>query len=374
MQELFVESIELPKFALWEKFGHKGKIFSFDLEVTARCNNNCRHCYINLPADDKTAKEKELSFCEIKKIIDQAVGLGPLWCLITGGEPLLRKDFADIYVYIKKKGFLVSVFTNATLINKEHIKLFKRYPPRDIEVTVYGVTKDTYEKVTRVPGSFKKFMRGLDLLLKDGVNVRLKAMALRSNVDELPKISAFCRKLTKDYFRFDPLLHLRFDADAEKNKQIRSERLFPEEIALIEKNDSERFQALERNCEKLIKPGFIHSDSNRLFLCGAGKDGFAVSYDGFFCLCSSLRNPDCIYDLKKGSLNEAWQDFAVRIQAMRSGNRRFIKRCGSCELTGLCMWCPAHACLETGELDKPVDYFCKVAHARAKALGWKKAA
>jgi len=79
----------------------------------------------------------------------EAVELGAFWCLITGGEPLLRKDFADIYLCLKNKGLLVSVFTNATLLNRDHIELFKKYPPRDIEVSVYGVTPETYESVTR---------------------------------------------------------------------------------------------------------------------------------------------------------------------------------------------------------------------------------
>ena len=155
---------------------------SFDLEVTARCNNNCRHCYINLPADDASVKKKELSLSQIKKIVDQAVDLGALWCLVTGGEPLLREDFFEIYLYLKKKGLLVSVFTNAALITNEHINLFKKYPPRDIEVTVYGTTKGIYEQVTRKPGSFAAFMAGLNLLIENNIKVRFKAMALRSNV------------------------------------------------------------------------------------------------------------------------------------------------------------------------------------------------
>ena len=79
---------------------------------------------------------------------------------------------------------------------------------------MYGVTPATYEAVTRRPGSFANFRRGLDLLLENGVPVRLKAMALRANVHELPEIARFCRARTSDYFRFDPHLHLRFDNDA----------------------------------------------------------------------------------------------------------------------------------------------------------------
>ena len=68
------------------------------LDLTYRCNNNCRHCYINLPANDKEAKGKELSLEEISAIANEAVSMGAVWCLITGGEPLLREDFADIYL------------------------------------------------------------------------------------------------------------------------------------------------------------------------------------------------------------------------------------------------------------------------------------
>lgn len=368
MRDSFIEPVPLPEFSLWEKFKSERNLISFDLEITARCNNNCRHCYINLPVKDKEAEKKELSFEEIKRIVDEAVSLGALWCLITGGEPLLREDFFDIYFYLKKKGLLVSVFTNAILITDKHINFFRKYPPRDIEVTVYGVTKETYERVTRKPGSFAAFMRGLNLLLENNIKVRFKAMALRSNVQELPHIAQFCRQRTKDYFRFDPFLHLRFDGNLEKNEGIKSERLSPEEIVAVEKADSERFNALEKGCAKLINPEFAHFGCNHLFHCGTGNGSFTVSYDGFFRLCSSLYYPDCIYDLKKGSLTEAWQNFVPRVRDMRSNRKEFLEKCRVCALINLCIWCPAHAHLETGKLDRPVDYFCEVAHARAEAL------
>ncbi|MDD5598385.1 MAG: radical SAM protein [Victivallaceae bacterium] len=343
-------------------------VFSFALELTARCNNNCRHCYINLPVHDKEAKEKELSFDKIMEIADEAVSLGAFWCLLTGGEPLLREDFADIYIALKKKGLLLSVFTNAVPVKEKHIKLFKKYPPRDIEISVYGVTKETYEKVTRIPGSFEKFMRGVDLLLGNGIKVNFKAMALRSNVHELPEIAEFCRKRTREHFRFDPQLHLRFDGNSERNEEIKSERLSPEEIALLEKSDTERFNALEKDCDNLINPQFCNINCNHLFLCGAGNSSFNVSYDGYFRLCSSLWHPDCIYDLKTGSLAEAWRHFVPKVRSMTSNNREFLERCRKCPVVNLCMWCPAHSHLETGKLDVPVEVFCKIAHARAETL------
>ena len=364
----FITHLPLPEYALWEKLKGGRNLVSFILELTARCNNNCRHCYINLPADDKEAQKKELSLKEIEKIAEEAVSLGAFWCLITGGEPLLRKDFFDIYIALKKKGLFVSVFTNAALISEKHIKLFKEYPPRDIEVTVYGVTPQTYERVSRRRDSYRAFMRGLNLLLENGIRVRLKAMALRSNVSELPAIAAFCRQRTKDYFRFDPFLHLRFDRNPERNREIKSERLSAKEIVAIEQQDPQRFQALEKSCDKLISPEASHINCNHLFHCGTGNGSFVVSYDGLFRLCSSLWHADCLYDLKIGTLSEARRSFVPKVRDMRSNNGEFLKKCRKCQIINLCLWCPAHSDLESGKLDEPVGYFCEVAHARAERL------
>ncbi|MFA5005777.1 MAG: radical SAM protein [Candidatus Omnitrophota bacterium] len=364
----FIKHLSLPKARLWEQLEGKRKVFSFELEITARCNNNCRHCYINLPAGDKKAKDKEISLARIKSIIDQAVELGALWCLITGGEPLLRKDFRDIYLYLKEKGLLVSVFTNATLIKPEHIALFKKYPPRDIEVTVYGLTKKTYESVARVPGSFKAFQRGLKLLLKNKIPVRFKVTVMRTNLKELGRISEFCRENTKDYFRFDPLLHLRYDSNQKKNKVIISERLSAEEIAFIERSDAQRKKKLTDHCQMFIHSEFEHIKCNHLLHCAAGMINFVVGFDGFFRLCSSLCHSQCVYDLKKGTLAQAWKEFVLKVRDRRSNSEEFLKKCRVCAIRELCIWCPAHAHLETGRMDGFVDYFCEVAHARAEHL------
>jgi len=368
MKNKYTAKTQLPRLPLWERLEVKRIPFSFDLELTARCNHDCRHCYINLPASDKAAQKTELTCDEIGRIADQAITMGSLWCLLTGGEPLLRADFSEIYLMLKKKGLLVSLFTNACLVTEEHVRLLKAYPPRDIEVTVYGVTRETYENITRRPGSFAAFRRGLDLLLNNDFKVRLKAMAMRSNLHQLPAIAAFCRRHTMDYFRFDPLLHLRYDGDSGRNQEIRRERLSPDEIVALEQADAERSGFLEKNCDHYIFPGHDHKDCRHLFYCGAGNAGFTVSPEGHFRLCSSLWHPDCVYDLKKDTLAEAWNDFVPRVRDRSSANPEFLEKCRSCPIINLCLWCPAHAYLESGRLDAWCDYFCQVAHARAAAI------
>jgi radical SAM protein with 4Fe4S-binding SPASM domain len=364
----FVSRRPLPDFPLWRKLGEERAALGFDLETTARCNLNCRHCYISVPAGDRAAKRRELGAAEIGRVGAEATSLGVVWCLITGGEPLLRKDFFDVYLGLRKEGLLLSVYTNATLVNREHADFFRKYPARDIEVTVYGVTQKTYERVTQVPGSFAAFMRGLDLLFGSGVKVRLKAMALRSNLHELPAIAEFCRARTKDYFRFDPFLHYRLDRDAARNATIEAERLTPGEVVALERGDSERRRAMERSCGQLIVTEFGESDCRHVFRCDAGRRNFVVGYDGLFRLCTSLHHPDCLYDLRKGTLAAAWNTFVPEVLSRTSDRRDYLEKCARCPIVNLCLWCPAHAYLETGILDAPIDKFCQMAHAREEAL------
>jgi radical SAM protein with 4Fe4S-binding SPASM domain len=368
----FVVRRPLPDFGLWDKMSAGRSVFSFDLEATARCNLDCRHCYINLPAGDKAARRRELSVDEIGRIGAAAPAQGAVWCLITGGEPLLREDFFDLYLALLSKGLKLSLFTNATLITDEHVRFFRKFPPRDIEVTVYGVTRETYERVTRKPGSFEAFMKGLDRLLGSGITVRLKAMALRSNKHEIPAIGDFCRARTKDYYRFDPQLHLRFDRDEARNALIRAERLSPKELVRLERLDPERFGALKAACDEILPagpdPGPAVPACRHIFRCGVGQRSFVIGPEGHLRPCLSLNHPDFLYDLRKGNLAGAWTGFLPAVLRRESDRPEYLEKCGRCPIVNLCLWCPAHAYLETGELDRPVEEFCRIAEARADGL------
>lgn len=368
MTDPFVTSHQIQDWPRWENRISSGGLLSFELELTARCNLNCRHCYINLPSDDPS-RERELSYSEIREIADEAVRMGAMWCSITGGEPLLRPDFPEIYQYLKTKGLLVNVLTNGLLIRERHIRLFKEFPPRDLEITVYGASQAVYDRVTRTKGAFSAFRKGLNRLLQAGVKVRLKAMAIQSNFSEFEEISQFCKQMTHDYFRFDPFLHGRIDRNSIRNKEIADERLTPQQVVKLERSQQERFEGLQKNCDKLISQDKERTSTNQfVFSCATGIGRFTVSHDGYFLLCSSLRHPDCVYDLRKGSLQDAFNRFTRQVRAMKSDNTAFLNKCKICPLFNLCLWCPAHAYLETGRLDEPVDFFCQIAQERAKML------
>lgn len=357
----------ITDYNLWDAYKGTHKLHTLTFEITERCNFDCRHCYVNQPAGDRQHIRDEISADFISGIADEAMELGAVWSVLTGGEPLLRKDFKDIYLNLKRKGLLVLVFTNASLLTREHIDLFKAYPPYALEVTIYGATPQTFERVTQQKGSFAQFKRGLNLLFSNNIPVRLKAMALRSNIHEMSEISKFARQYTSDYYRFDPQLHLRYDFDPVRNEMIKSERLTPQQVVDLENQDDQRREALAKNCHKMILSG-ADREHSCLINCGAGNGSAAVSFNGMLKLCQSMVQPEFMYDLKQGTLKEAWTRFIPSVRRTTTQNKDYLERCHNCRLINLCSWCPAHAYLETGKSDQPVDSFCRVAHARAANL------
>src|SRR5579859_2454311 len=136
------------------------------IEITRRCPLTCLHCYNNLPMGDLGAKNHELTTAEHKQLLDELHAAGTLWILYTGGEIFARKDFLEIYTYAKQKGFLITLFTNGTLIDEKVADYLAQYRPLGIEITLYGATKETYERLTGITGSYERCMRGIRLLME----------------------------------------------------------------------------------------------------------------------------------------------------------------------------------------------------------------
>ena len=363
----YIEKINLDRFPLWEKMEDKGCLSQVSMELTERCNNKCIHCYINLPADDEEARKKEISFEEIKAIVDEAARMGCLSWHLTGGEPLLREDFSDIYLYLKRKGIRVTLFTNATLINSETANLFKKYPLQDLEVTIYGLSQKTYEAITRNPGAFDAFRQGISLFKENRIPFSLKTAVLPQNFYEIKEMRDFAKSFTGQPLGVVLKLNLssRFN-NGSKRDPIKRLRLPPHKVMEVLKQDEERYRKdMERFCQKFLGP----PGDDRLFICGAGVGGCHIDAYNNFQLCMLLRHPDCVYNLREGSFKEAWEQFVPRVRKKRVNNKKYQEKCQRCFLKSLCEQCPAWSWMEHGVLDEPAEYVCKIAHAEAVWLG-----
>jgi len=362
----YVVKQDISRVSLWKST--QPLLGRLDMELTERCNNNCIHCCINLPADDFAAKETELSTDEIKKILKEAVSLGCLSVRFTGGEPLVRGDFEELYIFARKLGLKVLIFTNATLITAHLAGLFSRTPPLEkIEVTLYGMKKSSYEAVTRTPGSFEAAWQGINLLLERKIPFVVKGALLSPNKDEIDEFEKWSAAIP--WMDKPPSYSMFFDLrcrrdNPQKNRLIEKNRLSAQEgLRVVTHRKDKYLKEMKEFCSKFIRPS-----GDKLFSCGSGHGGCVDAY-GKFQPCMMLRHPDCVYDLRKRFLKDALESFFPRMREKRATNPEYLAKCARCFLKGLCEQCPAKSWMEHGTLDTPVEYLCEVAHTQARYLG-----
>ena len=200
------------------------------IEVTRRCPLECLHCYNNLPMGDLDAKQREMTKEEHFRVLDELVEMGCFWILYTGGEIFARKDFLEIYTYAKKKGFLITLFTNGTIINEQIADYLKEWPPFAIEITLYGRTRETYEALTMIPGSYDRCLRGIKLLKERGLPLTLKTVATSVNKHEVMSMRRFAEETLGVEFKVDGQINPRIDC----SQSPLAVRLTPEEVVALD--------------------------------------------------------------------------------------------------------------------------------------------
>jgi radical SAM protein with 4Fe4S-binding SPASM domain len=335
---------------LMQRLGGRRYPFSASFELTERCNLACLHCFINQPAESRSARGRELATAQAVGILDQIAEAGCLFLLLTGGEPLLRSDFAEIYRHAMQRGLLLTLFTNGTLLTERVADFLAEWRPRVLEITLYGATEATYERVTQVPGSYARCMRGIELALERDLPLRLKTMVMQANRQELQEMKALSAQLGVD-FRYDGALWPRQDG----GQQPYAQRLSPQEIVALDWGDPERMLAWQEVCRRA--PHATRGET--VYACGAGRHGFHVDCTGKLSACMMARFPG--FDLLQGSFHEGW-DF---LGAVVERKRQLDTPCRTCSAGVLCSQCPGWSQVVHGDNETPVKFVCELARLRA---------
>jgi MoaA/NifB/PqqE/SkfB family radical SAM enzyme len=244
---------------------------------------------------------------------------------MTGGEIFARPDFRELYLYAKELGFVLSLYTNATLVDESIIDFLVKYPPRRIEVTIYGHTEKVYEAITGVMGSFVRFRRGVDLMLAAGLSVRLKTMVLKTNLCEFDAMRDWSLEKTGS-FRYDANVGPKLDQD---NAPLR-ERISPREYLSVEQRDSVNREQYLQVTELVAN---LESGKD-LFMCGTGVLTIHVDPRGLLHPCMLWR---------KGGFNLLERDaeeWGAHLASLRSAKNP-EGGCNSCSNRGSCGRCPA---------------------------------
>ena len=337
------------------------------MDLTYRCNLNCAHCYAK-PA----GAGGELNTGEVVSIIDQVSEAGCLFFLMTGGEPLLREDFGTIYSHARMRGLIVTVFTNATLVDEQTAALFGELPPRSVEVSIYGATPSTHDGITGVEGSHERCLRGVRLLRERGVKLVLKTVLMNRNADEFHAMERLAVEMGAR-FRMDAMLFPRLDGG-----MAPMELCVSPDVAVEKEFGSEtRRQEWRRYAERMGRPawsgrparrdtcppgyGGRRAGAGKLYDCGAGLNCFHVDARGILHPCLMARSIG--YDLRRGTFEEGWRK---EIPKVREIPAPADYACGGCGKRGACSFCPASLEMEGGV--EHVRYVCDVAGRRLESL------
>jgi len=349
-------------------------------ELTHRCNLKCVHCYLGDQTAIRQQRQQESSTSEVKRILDELAQAGVFSLCFTGGDPMVRRDFAEIYTYTVKLGILVTVFCDGILIDEDMIELFRQYPPREIEISMYGATAGTYEKITQVRGSFQRFQKGIQRLHDNNIRFKLKTVLLTINKDELQQMQEFAEQLGVGFHYDSAIFPCLPHADnggcsntsspSEATEQsielssIRKQdlsapihyRVEPKEIADLDLSTEEN---RDDWTDLYHRQQGLAINNPSLYTCGAGKTNFHI--DPYARLSPCLVTTGYEYDLSKGSFKEGWYGKINRInEKIAPANYE----CNNCDINALCAGCPALFDTETGSEDIKSSYICQTTHER----------
>lgn len=329
----------------WEA---RHQLYSVIFEITPRCNLSCVHCYLH----DHHAAE-ELSYEEIIDIIDILYENEVLFLTLTGGEIFTRKDFPSIYLYAKRKGFIIELYTNGILIDKRMVDLFKEYPPLLVDISLYGSCDETYTKVTGVHGAFDKVLGNISRLVEAGIRVSLKAPVLNLYYDELPEMEAIASRFGVPFrtgFEIFPTIG---KDKAVQDYAVSAEQNLRYEFEKARHIGKVAYHEIDSDTE------FINLAEERpLFRCKLGRASCSIDYEGRMCPCMSFRHVGT--RLTHENFSEVWHSFS------RYPKRRASESypCLSCEAYDFCDICPAMMEFLFGDLEHVDTHFCELAKKR----------
>lgn len=329
-------------------------------ELLPLCNMDCRMCYIRMSKEemDKVGVIQPVDFwINVAKKMKKH---GLLFVLLTGGEPLLYNGFKELYKAISSMGMIITINTNGTLINDEIIELWKEYPPRRVNVSLYGASDETYSNLCRNPKGFTQTMTNIKKMIDAKLQVKINYTISRANVHELDQVISITENLnlpiSTPTYMFPP-------ARKEKNSlSFNDYRLSPKEVAeiqykiikhgILEKPES--VVSIKNMLDKIQADSCVNEyaiETPKGFLCSAGVRSFWINWKGIMTPCGMISHIGA--DLHKLEPINAWNKIKEESKSVETSNK-----CFHCSYRSICENCGASSLLETGEISNAPEYHC----------------
>ncbi|RJQ69910.1 MAG: radical SAM protein [Desulfobacteraceae bacterium] len=310
--------------------------YTMHFEVTNRCNLRCIHCLL-----DKEQGE-ELSLSEVLRILQELEQAGVFSLALSGGELLMREDIGEIFAFLHEHRFLLTIYTNGTLLSEHLIGQVAGLRPQSVEVSVYGADDQVHDRVTRVPGSFRRTIGSIEKLKTAGVEVIFKGFLLQANFHQRRGMIALAESLEiKRAFDFNLIPKVTGNTDN------LAAGLTVEQLRTVYREVAEEGVILRNNAQIVVQDGQLPLGGR--VVCNAGLINGCVSSRGEVYPCPVLRL--AMGSLRKQSLQDIWM--TSTIDAIRFMKLDDLKECKSCSVLPYCSRCPGAAYLETGDFLGP---------------------
>ena len=329
-------------------------------ELTVRCNLHCKmSLFRHADSENGVLLEKELTAQQWIELAKQAAEAGTIKLLITGGEPMLRNDFCEIWEGIYQQGFILELYTNATLVDEKILSTLKKYPPHKIGITIYGASEETYDKVCGNAEAYKKMIAGVNRLLALPSVFEFRTTIIKDNLEDINKIEELVhRKFGEQYVlvqsrivnkpvrgacgdiscRLDPVDNVRL-------AYRRAVNLIKEKTGSDFKEKYIHLEQMESSNQK------VNFQKPTLLGCEAGMTSYTLSYDGKLLGCQILGA--FFTDAVKDGFQQAWEKFPLQVKLPPLN-----EKCQKCDMIDFCHCCFASRFAETGDLGGFPEYIC----------------
>lgn len=331
-------------------------------ELSPVCNFDCRMCYIRrTPEQVRNHSRQMMSLERWMKLADEAKEAGLLYLLLTGGEPFLWPDFWKLYEYLSDKGFILTINSNGSLISEEAVARLKEIPPFRINITLYGASDETYERLCQSPKGFERVNKAIESLIKAGIKVKLNCSLTPYNVCDLEKMVQYARDrnliLEVNTYMFPPLRKNPASIGVNNRFTPKEAARWHLECYRLQKGNKRYLQYLREIGEGMSEPlgmteGCYDPEDGKI-LCRAGSSWFWITWDGYMTPCGMLPEPKV--DLLENNFMDGWKLLTSETEkVMLSG------LCRQCPDFKVCHSCAAMALAETGEFGKSPGYLCEM--------------
>lgn len=352
-----IDTLKISNF-LNKKYVYKDykerKLKNATIEILNLCNFNCIHCY----NQDLTRFVMNKSL--FIHLVDQLIDLGCENVTLTGGEPLLHPDFYDLYKYCWDKGLNISLYTNGYLLNN-YVDFLKSYPPKKIDISLYGITNETYKKICGLEKGFDIVSSNVKNLRRLNLPVFLKTVVMQQNYTDLPEMINFCKN-EEIYFRFDLNILKSKNGKEEQSYNILTNKQYRTIMNYIKKIKLSNWISYTTREN-------IYSDNGYLYSCGAGRYSLFVNCHGDVSLCNFAIFSE--KNILKHSLKDIWEGFNEYLSIKNNAN----SKCYKCKYKKFCSNCPVSSYVAhqtNGKLILPVKQNCREAKFIFKSVKHEK--